>query len=162
MPQRRSGFLSFVGASLLLLTLPACEPITAQRGNLPAPERLSQIQTGVSTKDDVTRILGTPSSVATFDPDTWYYISHKTEQFAWFDPETVEQDVYIIAFSGKGVVKDIRKRGADDGRQIVPVARATPSPGRELGFFEQLVGNLGRFNPTGTQRRDNSHTGPGG
>lgn len=162
MPQRRSGFLSFVGASALLLALPACDPITAQRGNLPSEERLAQIQVGVSTKDNVTRLLGTPSSTGTFDPNAWYYISHKTEQYAWFDPATVEQDVYIVTFNDKGVVKEVRKRGLDDGQQVTPVARATPSPGRELSFFEQLIGNLGRFNPTGVQGRDNSHTGPGG
>jgi hypothetical protein len=26
------------------------------------------------------------------------------------------------------------------------VARATPAPGRELSFLEQLIGNLGKFN----------------
>jgi hypothetical protein len=29
------------------------------------------------------------------------------------------------------------------------VARETPSAGRELGFVEQLIGNLGKFNTSG-------------
>ena len=34
----------------------------------------------------------------------------------------------------------------EDGKEITPVARATPAPGRELSFLEQLIGNLGKFN----------------
>jgi len=161
MPHGRLCCLSFVGASLLLLS--ACEPTTALRGNLPAPERLSQIEPGVTTKERVTHILGTPSSVATFDPDIWYYISRRTEQIAWTDPETVDQQVYIVSFNDKGVVKEVKKRGLEDRQVIEPVAKTTPSPGREMGFFEQLIGNLGRFNPVGGQNsRNTGHTGPGG
>jgi hypothetical protein len=34
----------------------------------------------------------------------------------------------------------------EDGKEVTPVARATPAPGRELSFLEQLIGNLGKFN----------------
>jgi hypothetical protein len=37
----------------------------------------------------------------------------------------------------------------EDGKEITPVARATPAPGRELSFLEQLIGNLGKFNGGG-------------
>jgi hypothetical protein len=36
-----------------------------------------------------------------------------------------------------------------DGKEVVPVARVTPAPGRELTFLEQLIGNLGKFNGGG-------------
>ena len=29
------------------------------------------------------------------------------------------------------------------------IARTTPSPGTEASFMQQLLGNIGRFNPTG-------------
>jgi outer membrane protein assembly factor BamE (lipoprotein component of BamABCDE complex) len=157
---RRIGF--HLPPVLALLLLPACEPMVAQRGKLPEQEQVAQIRPGVTTKENVTKALGSPSSVATFDPNTWYYISKKTEQYAWLDPEILDQQVLIIAFDTSGVVKDVRRRGLKDAQTVDPVARATPAPGRELSFFEQLVGNLGRFNPTGGNRRDNSHTGPGG
>jgi hypothetical protein len=33
-----------------------------------------------------------------------------------------------------------------DGREIAPAPGATPAPGRELTFLEQVLGNIGRFN----------------
>jgi outer membrane protein assembly factor BamE (lipoprotein component of BamABCDE complex) len=123
-----------------------CSTFVDQRGNLPDAEKVASIRPGVTTKDAVTQILGTPSSVGTFDDKTWYYISKRTEQWAFLAPKTVDQQVVIVDFDETGTVKDVRRAGLDDKREIQPVARATPTPGREMSFMEQLFGNLGRFN----------------
>jgi outer membrane protein assembly factor BamE (lipoprotein component of BamABCDE complex) len=141
--------------ALFGLGLAACAPTVDQRGNLPDDQRLAQIQPGVTTKDNVAKLLGTPSTVSTFDPNTWYYISQRTEQTAFFNPALLDQQVVIVAFDDQGVVRVVRHRGLEDGKEIEPIARATPAPGRELSFFEQLLGNLGRFNT-------DDKKGPGG
>jgi hypothetical protein len=33
----------------------------------------------------------------------------------------------------------------DDRQAVEPSQRATPAPGREFSFMEQLIGNFGRF-----------------
>ena len=124
-----------------------CAPSVEQRGNLPTPDKLSEIHAGSTTKDEVTKILGTPSSVSVFDNDkSWYYISRRTAQTAFFDPTVLDQQVYIVKFDDQGVVKTLDHKVLEDGKEITPVARATPAPGRELSFLEQLIGNLGKFN----------------
>src|ERR1700746_372769 len=124
-----------------------CSPSVEQRGNLPNPDKLSEIHAGSTTKDEVTKILGTPSSVSVFNNDkTWYYISRRTAQTAFFDPDVLDQRVYIVNFDDQGVVKAVDHKALEDGKEITPVARATPAPGRELSFLEQLIGNLGKFN----------------
>jgi outer membrane protein assembly factor BamE (lipoprotein component of BamABCDE complex) len=137
-----------LGAALLLLATSGCETMIDQRGNLPDEEKVAAIQPGVTSKEAVQQLLGTPTSVGTFDDHTWYYISKRTEQWAFLEPKTVEQKVLIVDFDDQGVVKDLRRSGLEDGRAIQPVARTTPAPGRELSFFEQLFGNLGKFNDT--------------
>ena len=52
-------------------------------------------------------------------------------------------------FDDQGVVKAVDHKVLEDGKEISPVARATPAPGRELSFLEQLIGNLGKFNGGG-------------
>jgi outer membrane protein assembly factor BamE (lipoprotein component of BamABCDE complex) len=136
---------------LVLLTsvaaLASCAPSVEQRGNLPAAEKLSEIHAGSTTKDEVVKILGTPSSVSVFNNDkSWYYISRRTAQTAFFEPAVLDQQVYIVRFDDQGVVKTVDHKVFDDGKEITPVARATPAPGRELSFLEQLIGNLGKFN----------------
>ena len=125
----------------------SCAPDVEQRGNLPNPDKLAEIQAGRTTKDEVAKILGTPSSVSIFNNDkSWYYISRRTSQTAFFDPDVLDQQVYIVNFDDQGVVKAVDHKVMEDGKEITPVARATPAPGRELSFLEQLIGNLGKFN----------------
>lgn len=124
-----------------------CSASVEQRGNLPNPEKISEIHAGATTKDEVAKILGTPSSVSVFNNDkSWYYISRRTAQTAFFDPDVVDQQVYVVNFDDQGVVKAVDHKVLQDGVEVTPVGRATPAPGRELSFLEQLIGNLGKFN----------------
>src|SRR5215831_15913953 len=102
-----------------------CAASVEQRGNLPTPEKLAEIQPGVTSKDAVIKILGSPSSVSIFNDKSWYYISRKTGQVAFFDPDVLDQQVYIVNFDDQGVVKAVDHKGVDDGHEITPVARAT-------------------------------------
>jgi len=130
-------------------TLAACSTTVEQRGNLPPPEEIAQIHPGKTTKDQVVKILGTPSSVGVFNDKNWYYISSRTKQFSFLDPKVLDQQVFVVDFNDDGVVKAIDHKTLQDGKEVVPIARATPAPGRELSFLEQLVGNLGKFNSGG-------------
>jgi outer membrane protein assembly factor BamE (lipoprotein component of BamABCDE complex) len=140
---RRLPFHSVALATLLALA--GCSNPVDQRGNLPEKDALDQIKPGVTDKATVTRLLGSPSSVAAFEPDTWYYVSQKTKESAFFKPELIDQEVVAIDFDKGGVVRDVRHRGLQDRQDITPNPNATPAPGREFSFLEQLIGNFGKF-----------------
>lgn len=123
-----------------------CATDVEQRGNLPAQDKLAEIHPGSTTKDELAKMLGSPSSTSIFNDKTWYYISRRTGQFAFFDPAVLDQQVYIVTFDDQGIVQSIGHKTLNDGQEITPVARATPAPGRELSFLEQVIGNLGKFN----------------
>ncbi len=146
MPRPGTGFFRhLLAATALAALLSACAPNIVQRGNLPDPELLSRIQPGSQTRNQVADTLGSPSSVATFGDEVWYYISSQTQTIAFYEPEVLEQKVVAIAFDDAGRVKSVRTYGLEDAREIEPVARTTPTGGREITILEQLVGNLGRF-----------------
>src|SRR5215468_3206828 len=141
------GHLASVPGAILATALAAgCASSVEQRGNLPEQDRIAEVHPGSTTKDEVIKILGSPSSVSIFNDKSWYYISRRTEQFSFFDPDVVDQQVYVVNFDNQDVVKAVDHKGLEDGKEIIPVARATPAPGRELSFLEQLIGNLGKFN----------------
>lgn len=129
-----------------LLLASACTPTLDVRGNLPDPEDVLAVQPGESTREQVAQILGSPSVVGTFDDNTWYYMSRRTETLAFFDPEVVDGQVLVVKFDDAGVVSDMKLYGFEDGRLIDPVDRETPNLGQELTVLQQLFGNLGRFN----------------
>jgi outer membrane protein assembly factor BamE (lipoprotein component of BamABCDE complex) len=141
--------LPLLAAGVAALALTACSVPVDQRGNLPEKESLDQIHPGVTDKASVTRLLGSPSSVAAFEPNTWYYVSQKTKEVAFFKPQLLDQEVVAIDFDKDGVVRDIRHRGLQDRQEITPNPNATPAPGREFSFLEQLIGNFGKFSGGG-------------
>ena len=144
------SILRKLAAALIVTGLASCAATVDQRGNLPEPEKLAQIQPGTTTREQVTKILGTPSSTGVFDDKNWYYISRRTKQVSFFDPDVLDQQVYIVNFDGAGVVRGVDHKDLKDGQNIEPAPGATPAPGRELTFLEQVLGNIGRFNKSGS------------
>ncbi len=132
-------------AILLILGAAACEPRIDTRGHVPDPEALEKLKSGLVTRTDVVDLLGSPSSVGKFDQEIWYYISTRTETLAFYPPEVLEHRVVAVAFDQSGVVDEVREYGMEDLQNIEPIGRETPTAGKELGFFEQIIGNFGRF-----------------
>ena len=95
MPMRRLASLmaTISGAAAIA----GCAASVEQRGHLPGPDKLAEIHAGSTTKDEVVKTLGTPSSVSVFNSDkSWYYISRRTAQTAFFDPAVLDQQVDLV------------------------------------------------------------------
>lgn len=132
------------GAALALL-LGACSPTIEVRGYVPDEEVLASVRAGVDNQQSVSDMLGTPSTVATFDTDVWYYVSTTQRREAFFDPELVSRTIVAVEFDRNGNVADMRRYSLADGRIVAFIDRETPTRGRELTFLEQMFGNFGRF-----------------
>lgn len=125
--------------------------MVAQRGNMVEDFQMQQITPHESTRSDVLRNLGSPTSKSTFDPNVWYYIGQKTEKRGILDPQVVEERIILVAFNEEGFVEAIQD--IDRERMNIPYAREkTPTHGNETTVMQQFLGNLGKFNPqTGEQ-----------
>lgn len=138
-------FLTSTAAILMLgLTLASCTPTIAKRGNTIEDDQLKQIVVGESTREDVAKVLGTPTQMATFDDKTWYYIGQRTEKEAFFDPELKEQKIVTVEFTPEGKVSSVSKSGAEKAQDIDVVSSKTPTYGKNLTILQQLLGNIGR------------------
>lgn len=141
-----TALLLLAGAALL----GACSPRIDQRGNLLDPDAVLAVQPGVQTKDQVAQLLGTPSTVATFDDKTWYYVSKRTETTAFFPSDITDQQVLVVRFDDIDLVEKIEIYGMNDAYEIEPVGRVTPTYGQRLTILQQLFGNIGRFTKPGS------------
>ena len=52
-----------------------------------------------------------------------------------------------MSFSEQGVLRDIRTLDQADALPVSMASQTTPSPGTEASFMQQLLGNIGRYNP---------------
>lgn len=140
---------SAVLPAVALLALGACSPSVTNHGYRLDAARLDRIQPGVTSREEVRRTLGSPSTLATLDDTTWYYIAQRTERPSFYNEKVVDQEVVAIRFDGRGLVQRIDRIGLDAAQAVVPAEETTPTRGKELTLFEQVVSNIGRFNSGG-------------
>ncbi len=150
-PAPRLGWLLLASVAALA----ACSPRIDQRGNLLDPDAVLAVQPGIQTKDQVAQLLGTPSTIATFDDKTWYYVSKRTETTAFFTPDITDQQVLVVKFGDADVVEKVQLLGMNDAYEIEPVDRTTPTYGQRLTILQQLFGNIGRFTKGETRQPGN-------
>ncbi|MEM7295897.1 MAG: outer membrane protein assembly factor BamE, partial [Pseudomonadota bacterium] len=63
-------------------------------------------------------------------------------------PEPVEREVVVVSFGADDVVTNVERYGLEDGRVIALSRRVTDGPEQDSTFLRQLLGSIGRFDPT--------------
>lgn len=149
-----SKTLVLAGGCAVLLA--GCPKQVNVQGWIPDETLISEVRPHVDNKDSVSQLLGSPSVVATFNDKTWYYISKRVETFAFMAPQTTDELVLEVNFDKNDLVDHMRRYTLADARDVPLESRTTPARGKELGFLEQIFGNLGRFSGAGGDQ------GPGG
>ncbi|MEH6738259.1 MAG: outer membrane protein assembly factor BamE [Sulfitobacter sp.] len=135
-------------AATLIGGLVACSPEFANHGYIPPEEELDQIVVGVDTRASVEDTIGTPSTAGVVNDSGFYYVRSRKRTLGAFAPKVIEREVLAISFDSSGVVTNVERFGLERG-QVVPLERRVTTSGvGNSGFLRQLLGNLGRFNPS--------------
>lgn len=129
-----------------ILALSACTPTVEERGNMLEDYQIKEVAVGQSTRSDILRILGSPTTQAPFDDNTWYYIGQETEKHGILDPEVVKERVVVLKFAADGTVESLREL-PKGSRVDIPIEKEkTETHGNEMTVMQQFLGNLGKFN----------------
>jgi outer membrane protein assembly factor BamE (lipoprotein component of BamABCDE complex) len=144
-PSRRQFLLAAIA-----LAAAACQPTVDYRGYQARSGDLEKIQVGMP-KSEVEALLGSPSTTASIalQGDSYYYISSRMEQTAFFDPKETERQVFAVRFDVNDQVVSFANYGMEDGQVVDFSSRKTPTKGKELTIVQQLLGNIGRFQGPG-------------
>ena len=150
----------FAGTALLAS---ACAAVENQRGYVPDEEALKNVLVGTDNRLTVAQKLGNPSQAATFNNDTWYYISSHDVQTAFFATHSIERNIVAVQFAQNGSVAAVKRYSLEDGRVVDFQNRETPVRGRELTILQQIFnavpGNVGL--PQQQQEQGPGGGGPG-
>jgi outer membrane protein assembly factor BamE (lipoprotein component of BamABCDE complex) len=139
--------LAVIGGALLLAACSLFIPPSEVRGNKVDADELKQLVPGTTTQADATSLLGSPTAKGSFDPNSWFYISELTRPVIGGTQGVEQQAVVMLTFNSQGVLQHVQTLNQRDALSVPIVSRTTPSPGTEAGFFQQLLGNVGRFSP---------------
>ncbi len=140
-----------LAAAALTVLVAGCSQKVVTRGNMPKDYDVAELKEGVSTKADVAQILGTPSSSATFDDKTWYYIGKTTKRVAFLDPETLESKILVVKFDDNDRLQQIATVDRSQQREVEMVSRESPTPGQEknllMSLYDTLLRGFGNAGP---------------
>jgi outer membrane protein assembly factor BamE (lipoprotein component of BamABCDE complex) len=115
---------------------------TTQHGYVVTPFALEQIPPG-SSKDQVLIALGSPSTVANYGNDVFYYISQTRRRPVSFMPEkVVDQKIVAVYFDDKDQVEHVANYGLQDGKVFDFISRTTPTGGAEQTFLTQVLSGV--------------------
>lgn len=148
-------FKKLIYSSLLssIVLLNSCGLETYQSGDLPPQQRLNMIQAGMP-EEKVIDLLGKPLFENKIGSDSFYiYFKSKKENRAFYHPEEIERNVYVVSFNQNKTVRNIRHLTLNDANDVEYDNAHTQVTGKELSVLEQLVKNFGRYDAGG---RDSS------
>lgn len=132
-------------ALVLALALGGCAKDLSTHGNIIEQGHAQLLQTGVTTQDDTVRLLGTPTVIAPFDHNVWYYINEQTRREpAKFD-KLVGRTILVLTYNKDGKLEKIDHLNAKNGKQITMNDQKTPSQGQPPSILGQMLGNFGHW-----------------
>lgn len=145
----------------LAMLASGCSSIREHRGYISEEALTGAIHPGIDNKQSVQGTLGTPTFSSQFGRETWYYISSTTAQRPFTTPRIRQHMVLAIQFDPAGNVASATRSGMDKVVHLHPDHGATPTLGRERGFFQDLFGNIGQVGAGGAGQSNPNNTGGG-
>ncbi len=133
----------------LALAAGACTPLRSHQGYVVDTDLVNSIQPGVDNRQSVLQTLGTPTITSQFGGGDWYYVARDSRNLGYTLPHPVSQITLQISFDQAGNVTTIRRAGSIRSPTSRPMARTTPTLGRQRGFFQDLFGNIGAVGAPG-------------
>ena len=134
-------------AGLALLALAACSEIVRNHGYAPSDEDLATVAVGRDTRDTVAFKVGRPSAGGLMQDGGWYYVQSRWSHQGARAPREVDRQVVAVSFDNQGRVSNVERFGLEQGQVVALSRRVTDSNIKGVGLIQQMMGNLGRFNP---------------
>ena len=142
--------ISFLHMTLLgaAVVVSGCVAQYQNHGYVPTEEDLAEVIVGSDNRISVAEKIGVPASSGVLNDEGYYYVRTRMRTLGPLAPREIDRQVVAISFSSAGLVQNVERFGLEDGQVVTLQRRVTSSPVNNRGFIRQLLGNLGRFDPS--------------
>ncbi len=134
---------------MVLLVAASCTTQFRNHGYMPPDEDIAAVTLGVDTRDTVSETLGSPSAGGVLEDGSYYYVRSRIRYYGARAPKVVERRVMAVDFDSRGIARNIRQFGLEDGQAVPLVVRVTDNNLGNVSFLKQLLGSIGNFDPSG-------------
>jgi len=134
-------------ALCLVMLAAGCSATYQNHGYVPTDSELLELVEGVDSKATVDDLIGPPSSAGLLAGGDYYYVRSRIKTLGMFRPEVIERQILAISFDETDTIENIERFSLQDGNVVALSRRVTDSSVVGNGFWRQILGNFGNFNP---------------
>ena len=143
------NFLKIFFLFTIIFPLASCVSRFEKHGYMFELSDYQLVQDGVTSKERVSKLMGSPTFVASFDDDeVWIYYSEDVNHFLFFKPKIVERKIFALRFNQFDVVSELRNIGLENEfKEMDFVSNYTQVDDHEQGLFKSFFDNIGQIRP---------------
>jgi outer membrane protein assembly factor BamE (lipoprotein component of BamABCDE complex) len=130
----------------LLIALNACVSKLDKRGYMFDMSDHNLLQEGITSKERVLKIMGSPTLISDLDSDeAWIYYAEDLKRLLFFKPDIISRDVLVVRFNEAGTIRELNRIDLnDEEKQLQFAANFTNVESRKIGFLKSLFSNVGQ------------------
>ncbi len=140
-------------AAVAVVLAVACTPLYSNHGYVPEDKDLSELKTGVDTRDSVAAFLGRPSAEGLVGDVEWFYVQSRWKTVGARAPSEIDRQVVAISFDANGKVSNVERFGLEKGEVVAISRRITTEPIKGRSALAQIFGSFGRIDPASLLKR---------
>lgn len=132
---------------ILIIATSSCISRVENFGYIVDDADYAALQEGVSNKNRVLMIMGSPTLVTDFTIDeSWVYYSEKTDRFLFFKPTIVEREIIVMRFDDNNIIERLEKIDlAQADKKLIFSQDETSVTSHKTGFFKSIFSNIGQI-----------------
>ena len=130
----------------LLIALNACVSKLDKRGYMFDMSDHNLLQEGITSKERVLKIMGSPTLISDLDSDeAWIYYAEDLKRLLFFKPDIISRDILVVRFNEVGTIRELNRIDLnDEEKQLQFAANFTNVESRKIGFLKSLFSNVGQ------------------
>ena len=130
----------------LLIALNACVSKVDKRGYMFDMSDHNLLQEGITSKERVLKIMGSPTLISDLDSDeAWIYYAEDVKRLLFFKPDIISRDVLVVRFNEVGTIRELSRIDLNnEEKQLQFAANFTNVESRKIGFLKSLFSNVGQ------------------
>jgi len=130
----------------LLIALNACVSKVDKRGYMFDMSDHNLLQEGITSKERVLKIMGSPTLISDLDSDeAWIYYAEDLKRLLFFKPDVISRDVLVVRFNEVGTIRELSRIDLNnEEKQLQFAANFTNVESRKIGFLKSLFSNVGQ------------------
>jgi len=130
----------------LLIALNACVSKLDKRGYMFDMSDHNLLQEGITSKERVLKIMGSPTLISDLDSDeAWIYYAEDLKRLLFFKPDVISRDVLVVRFNEVGTIRELSRIDLnDEEKKLQFAANFTNVESRKIGLLKSLFSNVGQ------------------